>query len=332
MTWFNELTGCPEESLAEVRTQLFVEGPLLHSRRNGGSWQCGELETPTLAELRERVAGISLPPKRVTVREVVGDVRKLHVDPNNANAFFQVASQFNLLEMTGPEVTPERGVGIYEWDGTQGPTCAIAAGAGTIFRNYFAPVNGRIGQTADNQIDCLAGIGQLLGNTNQRLWKMSNGYALPSADGLAEINSILQGRTESEIDQLRQALQIGLQWNAQVTADNCSHSVSQAYCSALPVAYGRHPVPQWTRFAELILEASYEATFCAAIINAHRTGNPTVYLTMIGGGVFGNDLNWIMTAIRRSLALYPTCGLDIAMVSYGKPRPVVQQLVSEAAG
>jgi hypothetical protein len=34
----------------------------------------------------------------------------MHQFPENAGALIQVASQFNLLEMTGPEVTPENGV------------------------------------------------------------------------------------------------------------------------------------------------------------------------------------------------------------------------------
>ncbi|MCK5683507.1 hypothetical protein KAJ27_05280 [bacterium] len=53
---------------------------------------------------------------------------------------FQVASQFNLLEMVSPGVTPEEGVGRYEHDHTQGPACAIACGVGTIYRNYFEAI------------------------------------------------------------------------------------------------------------------------------------------------------------------------------------------------
>src|SRR5262249_53902947 len=155
MTWFQELTGCVEDSPNSVREQLVMENGRLRSLRNGKSWQCGELETPTLAELRAQVAGIEPKPQPISVREVVANVQALHRDVANANALFQVASQFNLLEMTSPWVTPESGIGIYENDFTQGPACAIAAGAGTIVRNYFAPVNGSIGQTADNQIDCL---------------------------------------------------------------------------------------------------------------------------------------------------------------------------------
>jgi len=57
----------------------------------------------------------------------------MHADSANAGAIFQVASQFNLLEMVSDNVTPEQGVTRYERDATQGPACAIAAGAGTIY-------------------------------------------------------------------------------------------------------------------------------------------------------------------------------------------------------
>jgi len=82
-------------------------------------------------------------------------------------------------------------LGIYEHDRTPGPACAIAAGAGTIYRNYFAIVNGQTGQSANNQIDCLADIGAAFGNTS-RLWEMRNGYELASQSGLVEIAHRLQ--------------------------------------------------------------------------------------------------------------------------------------------
>lgn len=85
--------------------------------------------------------------------EVVADTQALHLDKANAGAIFQVASQFNLLEMIGPNATPRDGVGIYEYDQTQGPVCAIACGAGTIYRNYFARLNDSVGQTNGEQVD-----------------------------------------------------------------------------------------------------------------------------------------------------------------------------------
>ena len=326
--WFEELTGFSEESPEQVRANLSVDGRVLKSRINGKTLVCGELETPSLADLRHRVQASGYKTGALTVREVVADVQELHTNAANADALFQVASQFNLLEMTGPEVTPEEGVGIYEWDRTQGPACAIAAGAGTIYRNYFAPVNGQTGQSATNQIDCLADIGAALDNTENRLWEMRNGYALASGEGLVEIGERLRAAGEPELDALRQLLRIGLQWHTQVTLDDCTHTVSQAYCSALPVTYSECLPEEWEEFARLILEASYEATLCAALLNASQIGNNTVFLTLVGGGVFGNETAWILDGLQRALALYKDTALDVAIVSYGAPNPAIQELVS----
>lgn len=317
MTWFENLTGCVGESPESVREYLFIDGQRLCSRLNGKSWLCGELETQTLAQLRQRVHNTKYDLAPISVRNVVGNVQNLHLNRANENAVFQVASQFNLLEMTSPRVTPECGVGIYEHDFTQGPACAIAAGAGTIYRNYFVDINGRIGQTADNQIDCLSGIAKLLDNSKQRLWKMVNGYALPSAEGLEEINRKLESMDEAALDAVRQALQIGLHWDTQVTLGDASHTVSQAYCSAMPVAYTPHTKELWAPLAKLVLEAAYEATICAAILNGDRNRNNRLFLTRLGGGAFGNSPDWITDAISRSLELYSDSGLDVAIVSYG---------------
>ena len=92
---------------------------------------CGQLETPTLAKLRARVLKSPAPSGKLKLREVISDAKSLHTDTSNTGALFQVASQFNLLEMPGPNVTPEDGVSAYEGDHTQGPACAVAAGAGT---------------------------------------------------------------------------------------------------------------------------------------------------------------------------------------------------------
>jgi hypothetical protein len=224
-------------------------------------------------------------------------------------------------------VTPEYGVGIYENDPTQGPACAVAAGAGTIYRNYFALVNGQTGQSASKQIDCLADLGKALGNTGSRLWQMRNGYALATRHGLIEIADHLRVSAESELDELRGLLRIGLQWNTQVTLEGCNHRVSQAYCSALPVAYSNHAADLWEGFARLVLEASYEATICSAILNWRETGNRHAFLTLLGGGAFGNRPEWILDALRRALVLYASWGLDVAIVSYRRSNPGVQALV-----
>ncbi|MFA7097268.1 MAG: hypothetical protein WC383_12425 [Gammaproteobacteria bacterium] len=329
MTWFERLTGFPEKSPQQVRANLSVDGNTLKSHVNGRVWICGQLDTSSLSVLRERVRSSAHTTGRLSVREVVANVQHLHTEETNTNALFQVASQFNLLEMVSPNVTPEQGVGIYEHDHTQGPACAIAAGTGTIYRNYFALVNGQVGQSANNQIDCLADIGATLGNSRNQLWEMRNGYALASHNGLVEIAKSLQTSSEKEIDKIRQRLRIGIQWNTQVTLYDCKHLVSQVYCSALPVAYSQHSPELWADFARLILEAAYEATLCAAVLNTERNGSNRVFLTLLGGGAFGNETDWIIGAIHRALIIYKNVDLDVAIVSYGGSNPCVREMVDE---
>jgi len=323
--WFEDLVGFAETNGDAVRSQLDLQGEVLHSRVNGSQHRCGRLELLSLAELRSRAAELA-GTGSLTVREVVGDVQRLHGLADNAGALFQAASQFNLLEMVSPDVTPEAGVGLYENDHTQGPACAVAAGAGTIYRNYLVPLDGQLGQTAARQLDALADLGAALGNQDGRLWDMRNGYALASADGLAAINAQLAAATTDEIDELRTKLRIGVQWDVEVTLPGAGHLVTQVYGSALPVAYGEPSAALWEPFARLVLEASYEATLWAAVLNGQATGNRRVFLTLLGGGVFGNRIEWILDAMQRGLRLVADQDLDVGIVSYGRSQPEVRRL------
>ncbi|HEX7774537.1 MAG TPA: hypothetical protein VF435_19085, partial [Pyrinomonadaceae bacterium] len=77
------------------------------------------------------------------------------------------------------------------------------------------------------------------------------------------------------------------------------------------------------------LEAAYEATICTAILNATSRGSNRLFLTLLGGGAFGNETAWIIGAIQRALTLYKDVELDVSIVSYGSPNPYIRQLVSK---
>lgn len=320
MNWFEQLTGFPETNYEATRAQLRVEGDRLHSLVNDRNWQIGRLETPSLAELRERAApALAATRGNLRVHNLAADAHVLHARPELASALVQVASQFNLLEMPSYYVTPEDGVSGYEHDHTQGPACARAAGAGTIYRNYFAPVGDHIGQTREYQIDTLADLRSALPGGDRIT--MRNGYALADTGTLQTIRAALQAASPAELDELRARLRIGLHWDVEVTAAGApsGQCVSQAYCSALPVSYNDDSDPAlWEAFARLVLEAAYEATLLAAVVNAVRPGgSKSVYLTLLGGGAFGNERKWILDAIRRALDCVRGQALDVWLVSYG---------------
>jgi hypothetical protein len=244
-------------------------------------------------------------------------------------------AQSVLLEMISPRVTPEDGVSRYEGDPTQGPACAIAAGAATIYRNYFASVEGQVGQTNDRQLNGLAGLGSLLaertGLSVSELWSMRNGYALCSQAGLDAINTVLEAVSEDDLDLLRASLCVGVHGDVEVTDAQPGNRqlVSQAYCSALPVAYSNLPAHLWKAFAGLVLEAAYESTLWAAVENARRGASNIVLLTRLGGGAFGNDDEWIHAAMRRALKLATGFDLDVRLVSYRRPTSELIKLADE---
>lgn len=331
--WFERITGFREDDYESTQGRLRVEGNELLSTANDKRYACGVLSLPTLAELRSRV---TIPAaQRSTVRSLVGDARVLHSDPEFAGALFQVASQFNLLEMVGPSVRPEDGVTGYAYDMTQGPACAIAAGAGTIYRNYCVPLGNGTGQTQDRQLDALAHLGDALsaelGQPITALWDMRNGYALCTEEGLSAITDLLAGASEELRDRLRGQLAIGLHRDVEVTdvTEGPRRIVSQAYCSALPVTSSSVPGPAWESFARLVLEGAYEATLLAAAEQAIGGGSNTVLLTRLGGGAFGNADEWIDDAMRRALAIVEHAGLDIRLVCYGGVNASVRAIVEE---
>lgn len=332
--WFSRITGFAEGPYEATRSRLRVEEGLLVSSLGNERWGVGTLELPSLASLRSRcaraVAG------RSTVQAIAGDVRALHRDPRFAGALFQVASQFNLLEMVGPEVTPEHGVTRYLHDRTQGPACAMAAGAGTMYRNYLMPVGTGIGQTRDRQVDTAAALQQRLAAEMQllpqALWAMRNGYLLPNRESLECIGGYLAEATEAKRDALRSELCIGWHRRVEVTdGDAPRPTVSQAYCSAVPVSYSGLYKALWQPLAHLVLEAAYEATLLAACIQRAEEGNAKVLLTRLGGGAFGNDDDWIDAAIRRALRLTEGMGLEVWLVCYGAVDDRTQALVAQWA-
>ena len=337
MDWFEKLFGFREGDYEFTRQQFEVEGSKLRSRVNGRSYGIGELELVSLQTLRERVRDGHARPGRLRTQIVRGDVRQMHLDPEYTGALFQGASQFNLLEMVGPEVTPGHGITRYEGDKTQGPACAIAAGAATVYRNYFAPVDGESGQTRHRQLDGLADLGvslrEALGKPATPLWEMRNGYALCTLEGLKAIDGLLARTDDATLDDLRGRLRIGLHRRVEVTDSSAPPGplVSQAFCSALPVRYSNVPREHWKGFATLVLEAAYEATLLAAAENALLVGTNIVLLTRLGGGAFGNDDEWIHGAMNRALRTVVGFDLDVRLVSFGAPTTALSEMAAEYA-
>mmetsp|Transcript_51077 Transcript_51077/g.150608 ORF Transcript_51077/g.150608 Transcript_51077/m.150608 type:complete len:346 (+) Transcript_51077:158-1195(+) len=317
-TWFQDLFGFEERPYKETRDLFEFGDDVLKSKANGASFHVGPFEVASVAELRRRAAegGAALGEcdlGGLSFKNVVGDARGLHGAAANAGAVFQVASQFNCLEMVEPGVRPEDGVTRYYSDATQGPACAISCAAATVFRNYF--VNGS-GQGRGCQVDCLAPVGELVGNAKEGYWRMSNGYCMPSGPGsIARLSGLLKADA-GLAEGVSSALQVGVHWDTEVGDKN--HRVCQVFSSALPVSYAKSTRSEdWQPFAQAVLDGTFSATLAAAaVLAAQRRERVKVYLTMVGGGAFGNRTMWIIAALRAALREFEAAPLDVMMVSF----------------
>ena len=253
---------------------------------------------------------------------LTSDVALLHCDPTNAGAVFQVASQFNCLEMLDLDKTPNNGVTIYTNDRTQGPACAMACPAALVYRNYFVKNGDEKGQL-NVQINNLEDIGKLLENNNDTLWRMQNGYVIiDDVNKLEQITAKIKTETSAEVIN---ALRVGVHWSTSVVDNNkqelMDHQVCQVYASALPVATRYNSnitdsnIDKWTDFATCILDGSYRATLCiAALIALKSKKRIKCYLTCIGGGAFENKPEWIINAIKKALVAYADYPIDVMLV------------------
>ena len=284
-------------------------------RQHVGPW-----ETPSLAELRERHPHCEYGEDKLTFRHLATTfgVEPLILDPSNTGAVFMVASQFNALEMISPDRTPSDGVAIYARDKTQGPVCAMACPAATVFRNYLCQDG--VGQ-GEKQLDLLAGVGDVVGNIHGRYWTMRNGYAMPTTpEAFLELSRQL--RNDKELCAAAEsALRVGVHAETQVKPP-LAHRVAQVFCSALPVAYCRGKIIDelvWEPFARLVLRAAYEATLAigAGRAASSSTGRAAIFLTAIGDGAFGNKTAWVREALVDALDKYRTSPLDVTLVHYG---------------
>lgn len=236
-SWYEVLFGLAESSSYSAAQKNFVVNRLagtITSKANGKEFQVGTFYTPSLRNLRD-TASAQLKAQITDGSDfkfdhvVQGDVLLEHA--NYPGAVFQAASQFNCLEFSSWKSLPENGLTIYAHDRTQGPACALACAAGTVYRNYFADVYNmpgdvdllreiaappgsssslpkdetsdvldysKVGQMEHRQLNNLDDLEKLLYNADNKFFNVLNGYTF-SADGskLDALNEILADHKRS---------------------------------------------------------------------------------------------------------------------------------------
>jgi len=270
------------------------------------------------------------------------DAYAMHVTESEGT-LFQAASQFNALEFVNAQRTPEDGISCYIHDPTQGPACAIACAPGLALRNYLAKVKDGIvddsadqkGQTKDNQINFLVTAQGLLrkgvgdDTTQGDFFVVKNGYVESTDENLKKLNELITSVGDEFKQLLKDAIRAGIHRDTEVTADPNSTDdnpklVNQIYVSALSVGYSSvKDKSLWESMARICLEAAYEHTLIEGLRNnAQRILDgkfpQKIMLTKVGGGVFGNQPQWIEEAMIKAIKEAGSYGIpfEVELVHY----------------
>ena len=241
------------------------------------------------------------------VSTIFVDVAYLQAAPENRGAMFQVASNFNGVEAIEETSYPDGAEFLtnYVYDRTQGPAASVSAGAAAIshvllaFYDEGKPCE-EWQQTQQRQVEMLKDV--------KEYYSVVNGYVVQQGSECVP-----------EDDQaVVKCVRVGVQVGAQVTFSSTgsfndtlevvpmpktpadAQCVSQVFCAAMNLLQGTSgctnaTCPSSPCLAAILLEAAYRGTYLAAI----RHGCPKLFLTLIGGGAFGNSVDTILEIIGR---------------------------------
>ena len=324
--FFKDLTGLFESDFQQdrlARTCLVdLATGRLQNRSSGRSYQTGRFRVVTLRQLRAETQGqrgsqpgkfsvffASQPSRESHYRRI--DVGALQADPQNQRALFQVASNFNALELCSPSDKYQmEHLEQYIFDNTQGPNASISAAAALVLRHYYAfaaegvPIDEWPQKFSGRQLE-------LLGQTGL---PVKNGYLVLTPETVtkeldpqdvavclheeAEVTFGLVRQDEHEVVQRPQF--VDQVFTATVDLAGANAKLAQS-----------HP-QELERIGRALLRAAYEGTLRCAQLR----GNKQVFLTLIGGGVFANPPKWISDTLLALKDLIVDSGIDVQLNLY----------------
>jgi hypothetical protein len=330
-SWFFNLFGF-KETVDLVKTNFEIEQrgdhEFLISRANHVAFNAGRFSVRNLSSFNYLLAD-SAPETPGTFHVIVGSDDRSLVDVLSAQslpafdgATFQAASNFNCLEFVHDFQTPYDGVTSYVHDQTQGPYCALAAGAALVYRNYFIPNDDGTRGQLERQVELLGGTA-IAGFVN-------NGYPILPKQVLERPE--VKDANWDDLDQFR----IGVHEHGQVTTSTLSgrsvttdpdvvpqgRVVHHVYAAAFNFRGMVALTPVSERISRQMLKAEYQATVLAAWEMSKkypgRTGSQRLVLTALGGGVFDNPRTWIVEAILSCEDLIRRSGLQVYFVCFSQ--------------
>jgi len=325
--WFSHITGQNEPEFRRMKTKPFTknsEGGLdITNVRTKQVTHCGKLKVVPITEFSKSLAHKNNEsqvmfeiitredndPKSIQYVDVAY-YQSLDFDKKEERVLFQVASNFNGIEAICDDLSPDMPsfTEQYIYDRTQGPIASISAGGAAIARvhaAFYEESQSPDGwcQTTERQINILKDLKEYFPTQNGYVVLSGNEPPIPAA--------------EEEQQKLFNKFHVCYHENVQVTTGHRTPQslelinrsqppiIDQVFCAAINIHQGESgkfnkAVPDYGERCQFVLNSIYSSTYISAI--AHKRTH--LFLTLIGGGAFGNHRQWIYSAILESHLKY----------------------------
>lgn len=257
----------------------------------------------------------------------LSDIRVLQADSNNKGAFFQVASTKHVLE--GSSWHPDVLLSSMLSTPVQGEWAAISAAGATIYRKYFMPIENDLKQRWSEFFHWSSSYNPALYNLFHEIQNKVPSVGNQNYKYDANDKNLMGIFTHSDIyvTNLVQADRtmesIPLEKEQKITQIfNAAHDLRDYLFSDDGL-----PSEQVIQFAKMVLAGMYEGTIKSAyyqsVNSIHKDpnlfpGRKKLYLTLLGGGSFRNDIGWIADVFEADafINFIKKSGLEINLIYY----------------
>lgn len=302
----------------------------------------GTPEYQTLGQINQHIAQTPINPHRNKAQFNIllhdnqnpqaTEITHLQANPQNKHAVFQLASTF-FGPLEGGMIDPKNSITEMLKYPVQGEWASVSAAGATIFRKYFMITDSFINRRAG--LNSVPGEVYLLHNLRNKAPVIPNPDRHGHTDRIVDIAAL-----KKYIYDPKDKQQIGIFSHENIyTTSECianQHEKGNATLLSIPlrndqlitqifnasydlksyirdVIKNKEPLsPQVIDFAKMVLEAMYEGTLKQASLNGSRK----VFLTLIGGGAFLNDIRWIAKALEQPglIEFMQKSGLEINII------------------
>lgn len=301
-SWFYRITGVDEETFKNnINDHIFYDSEIdqnyIINNITNERFNCGKLEHIELYKLEQQCKDVKRNQNNISFEILIGndaDVAKLQTLKQFDKSVFLVASNFDALEHPNEDtqISDYNFITYYDCDHTQGPTAALGAPAACIDRSLM-------------KLNMLEHV--------EHIYTTKNGYpVLKEPINPINLDDLKLGLFKAVIHNNVEvsAYKIPKSRGVEIIPKEKRNVVDQVFAAAVNIKQrliGANNANIVNKYP-ILLEYPLICGYYSAYLTALKNNRETIVLTLLGGGVFGNQIDKIIDAIIKAHISYSKFG------------------------